>query len=96
MFLPYIRCFGISTSSDWKDIESAPRDGTPVELENCYGTRPTYRLCKWVDGEGWRDVNDELRGVGDGPWLRWREYSNSTSDYADPTNGAQETMAYWQ
>lgn len=96
MFQPYERCVGISTDSNWKDITSAPRDGTPIELENCYGIRPTYSLCKWIQGQGWIHVNDECHGVGDGPWLRWREYKGDPSAYVDPTNGAQETMSYWQ
>lgn len=52
MFQPYERCVGISTDSNWKDITSAPRDGTPIELENCFGIRPTYSLCKWIQGQG--------------------------------------------
>ena len=96
MFKPYFRCTGISTDEDWKDIETAPRDGTPVELENCYGIRPTYSLCKWVNDQGWIYVSDEGRGVDNGPWLRWREYKGSASEYIDPTNGVQETMAYWR
>lgn len=95
MFEPYSRCTGISTDSDWQDIVSAPRDGTPVELENCYGIRPTYSLCKWITGRGWVDASDDAHGVGDGPWLRWREYLGEPADYVDPTHGAQYSMGYW-
>ena len=96
MFQPYYRCVGISQDRDWQDIVLAPRDGTPIELENCYGIRPTYSLCKWVNGRGWVDANDESRGVGDGPWLRWREYKAEPSKYVDPTNGAQQHVEYWR
>jgi hypothetical protein len=80
----------------WQRIVSAPRDGTAIEIKNDYGIMPTYSLCKWVHGEGWKYVNDESRGVIDGDHLTWRPYEGDPANYVDPTNGAQETREYWQ
>lgn len=82
--------------NEWQRIESAPRDGTPIELRNDYGIAPTYSLSKWVQDRGWVHANDDSRGVGDGPWLTWRPYEGNAKDYIDPTNGAQETPEYWR
>ena len=90
MTFPYI------DSGEWKNITTAPRDGTPIELKNDYGIMPTYSLCKWVSGRGWVDANDDCRGVIDGPHLTWRPFSGDVQGYIDPTNGAQETVEYWQ
>lgn len=36
-------------TSGWRDIASAPRDGTIIEIRNCYGVAPTYGLFRWGD-----------------------------------------------
>jgi hypothetical protein len=35
--------------SEWMPIESAPRDGTLVELKCTYGVAPWYCLASWTD-----------------------------------------------
>jgi hypothetical protein len=83
------------TPPGWNNIVEAPRDGTVIEIQNNWGIAPTYSICKWVDGRGWQDAADECRGVGDGAHLSWRPYEGQTSDYRDPTGGAQNSQEYW-
>lgn len=33
----------------WLPMQTAPRDGTPVELRNSYGVAPHYGLYKWTE-----------------------------------------------
>ena len=82
-------------SESWDDIAKAPRDGTPVEIRNDYGIRPTYGLFRWLDPRGWLKVGDDRTGVVDGPHLTWRPYGGDPASYVDPTNGAQDTREYW-
>lgn len=54
-----------------------------------------------LDDDVWAECkllghNDENSSVGDGPWLRWREYTLATETYVDPTNGRQESPEYWK
>ncbi len=94
-----------NSSSDWRPISEAPRDGTVIETKCSYGVAPWYGLHKWVeygnnvyvsDGSKgrWEDANDPQKGVGEGPSLTWRPYSGGGS-YVDPTGGAQNTQNYW-
>ena len=82
--------------NDWRNILSAPRDGTPIEIRNTWGIAPHYGLCKWVLGQGWVYANDPSASMIDGPHLDWREYAGKPEDYVDPTNGRQETVEYWR
>jgi len=36
-----------SKTDEWKEIYTAPHDGTVVETLNTYGIQPTYALVKW-------------------------------------------------
>lgn len=36
-------------SQDWRPINSAPRDGTVIEVRNTWGVAPTYQLVRWTD-----------------------------------------------
>lgn len=85
----------------WNDITTAPRDGTPIELQNNWGVAPHYGVCAWTvpkRGRGqprWHYVNDpQEKSMSDGPHLSWRPYAGA-STYVDPTGGAQNTPAYW-
>lgn len=80
----------------WQLIVSAPRDGTVIEIQNNWGVAPHYCLCKWIHGRGWVYASDDNRGLIDGEHLTWRPYEGEdASKYVDPTNGAQDTKAYW-
>lgn len=80
----------------WHEIDSAPRDGTVIEIKNSYGIAPYYGLYKW-DGLCWQSERDPSITIMTGNHdLSWRAYSGSVSDYRDPTGGAQETPEYWQ
>ncbi|TJW14427.1 MAG: hypothetical protein E5W82_10650 [Mesorhizobium sp.] len=79
----------------WNNILSAPRDGTPIEIQNNWGVAPWFGVFKWVAGNGWRDVCDARSGCIDGPHLSWRPYAGRVEEYVDPTNGAMKTHEYW-
>lgn len=92
-------------------MDSAPRDGTPVELCCTYGVAPWYGMYAWLskrimkdqngnpmtfEGEpGWVDVNDNSKGVSDEAHLHWR-LNKTQGQYIDPTGGAQNTPEYWR
>lgn len=95
----------------WLSMNSAPRDGTVVELMCTYGVAPWYSLCRWTreDMAHGRDglmpfTKDEPSWVkvegGGGPFseghLKWRPYDGDAAAYVDPTGGAQNDMAYWR
>lgn len=95
----------------WRTMDSAPRDGSYVELECRYGVAPWYCIARWTDEVVSSDQNG-LRHTwkqhekswqkpeGGGPFsegsLRWRPYNGEVSAYSDPTGGAQDSPAYWR
>lgn len=85
-----------STPPGWNDITAAPRDGTPIEIQNNWGVAAHYGVCKWVQGRGWVYLKDENMGMGDGAHLSWRPFTGNATSYVDPTNGAQDTPEYWR
>lgn len=89
-----------SINGDWKPIHEAPRDGTVIEVLETYGIAPWYGLYKWVKLDGnpspghWMSAEELNKGVIEDACLFWRPYSKSGT-YKDPTNGAQNGVAYW-
>lgn len=99
-----------STFGSWQTMGSAPRDGTWVEIKNSYGVAPYFGLARWTtDGlaqgsEGlvpfqhekpqW--VTDDGGGYGSEDKLTWRPYDGDIKAYVDPTNGMQNSPAYWR
>lgn len=85
---------------DWRDMASAPRDGTTIEVRCTYGIAPWYGLYKWAAApyggtEGWRKVSDENSSFTEDPSFSWRPYDGDPGSYVDPTGGAQNTRNYW-
>ncbi len=80
-----------SPMTGFQSMESAPRDGTFIEICCQYGVAPWYGVFKW-DGSGWRNGKS---GVSEGSFLSWRPVKNGSKDYIDPTGGAQNTRNYW-
>lgn len=78
----------------WHEMDSAPRDGTVIELKNTYGLAPWYGLFKWTE-HGWEDAIQSGRTISDDDYINWRRYSGEIESYQDPTSGAQETTHYW-
>lgn len=87
-----------ATPPGWLPIESAPRDGTVIEIQNNWGVAPWFRLHRWVDQRGWVDADDDSRSLGseDGLHLSWRPYTKTDRPYVDPTGGASRTVGYWR
>lgn len=81
--------------SGFNSMESAPHDGTPVEICCAYGVAPWYGVFKWVNGD-WIGVLDSSTGVSEGSYLSWRPLSGKPENYIDPTNGKQNTPEYWR
>ena len=79
----------------WRDMATAPRDGTTVELVCTYGVMPWYDLHRW-DGRTWRNARQSCKSVSDEQHLKWRPTRQDPASYVDPTNGEQETEAYWR
>ena len=80
-------------TGNWQPILTAPRDGTIIEILNSYGAAPTYSINKW-DGNIWKDAQGKPTFPCN-QCLFWRPFTDDPSKYVDPTNGAQETVAYW-
>lgn len=96
----------------WRSMETAPRDGTVVEIKNSYGVAPWYDLMKWTDETvamnqdgisepyktdyGWRSVKRLGHGLASESHSHWRPYQGDASGYEDPTGGLQWDMAYWR
>lgn len=89
--------FRHSAPPGWNNIADAPRDGTPIELQNNWGVAPHYGVCKWAeDRQSWAYVGDEDRAMSDGGHLSWRPFVEEAASYVDPTLGAQHTEEYWR
>jgi len=89
----------LNGQSDWMPMDTAPRDGTVIEVRCTYGVAPWYGLHKWVEdryGRRWCDAVDDRKSVDEGYYLTWRPYRGAIADYVDPTNGAQNDSAYWR
>lgn len=70
--------------TDWRDMTTAPRDGTVVELECTYGFTPWYGLHRWSGGH-WLSPNGRSSTIATDQHLRWRPYDGAIADYVDPT-----------
>ena len=95
----------------WNSMDTAPRDGTWVEIKNTYGVAPWYCVARWTR-EDFARCSDGTRKKfempdpawvtpdGGGPCsegsLHWRPYAGEVSAYIDPTGGMQNQMAYWR
>lgn len=85
-----------NTPPGWNDIRDAPRDGTPIEIQNNWGVAPHFGVCRWDEKwSSWQYVDRPNSGMSDGPHLSWRPYNGNAANYVDPTGGAQDTQAYW-
>lgn len=89
--------------SEWQEMSTAPRDGTPIEVRCTYGIAPWYGLYiwgvepEWPDSDPrWMQVGDPCAGICENMSFQWRPYQGDPLAYIDPTHGAQETMEYWQ
>lgn len=99
-------------SDGWRTMDSAPKDGTVIELKCTYGVAPWYGLYRWtatrtatLEGEtftyetepAWVKHGNDSSGVAAGDRdLRWRPAPAALETYVDPTGGLQEDMAYWR
>jgi hypothetical protein len=107
------RCdsIGASFSGGWKQINSAPHDGTVVEIMQTYGIAPWYGRFKWTKEVYIPDQNGvPHREILQNPeWVNldepghsvgeecafWRPLKPNDKPYVDPTGGAQKSVAYW-
>lgn len=47
ILMPLLLISSAAQADDWRRIESAPKDGTVIEIQNSFGIRPWYGLFKW-------------------------------------------------
>jgi hypothetical protein len=81
----------------WLPIETAPRDGTVIEIRNCFGVAPWYGLFVWdAPRREWRSAVDDRCGIIEGSYLTWRFYFSPVAEYSDPTGGFQNDPRYWR
>ena len=90
----------------WRSMDTAPRDGTWVELKCTYGVAPWYCVARWTEeiitatGTTFRGRASWQKLQGGGPFdegsLHWRPYEGDPAAYVDPTCGMQNDMAYWR
>lgn len=83
-------------TSGWQKMDSAPRNGTVVELRNNYGVVPWYSISRWGNECTWSDVTREGHYQDDNKNLMWRPFAGRAEEYVDPTNGMQNEAAYWR
>lgn len=103
--------FGGQAQVGWLPMNSAPRDGTPIEIRCTYGVAPWYGLFQWTnkftceqDGKiyeytgapRWAKIGDDASGFTEDDSFRWRPYHGGPASYVDPTDGAQNTPEYWR
>lgn len=97
-------------SGNWLPMNTAPRDGSWVELKCSYGVAPWYCVARWTDEDvasssdgpvpikcsekAWR--KQEGGGPFDESSLLWRPYDGLPGSYVDPTGGLQNSGAYWR
>ena len=98
----------VNDGGGWLHMQTAPRDGTPVELKCVYGVAPWYGLYRWtnknvsVDGVEfisdfiWRNCNGDPTFPSSEAELMWRPYGGAPEAYVDPTGGAYKTAEYWR
>jgi hypothetical protein len=90
--------------SEWQSIQTAPRDGTLIEIRNSYGIAPWYDIFRWHhcgdarDVFEWQSVRRAGHSIMQGaePFLSWRPFSGNIDFYTDPSHGAQDTPQYWR
>lgn len=102
---------GGDNEDSWRSMDSAPHDGTWVELKCTYGVAPWYCVARWTDeglayGRGREkhpykaDKPSWQKPEGGGPFseglLFWRPYTGEITSYVDPTGGLQNDAAYWR
>ena len=91
----------------WTPISTAPKDGTVIEVRCTFGVAPWYGLYFWKKEiffnnagrhEGrWCKSGDENRGFDpDDRFFSWRNTNQTSTQYVDPTGGAQNTEEYWR
>lgn len=84
-------------AASFNPMESAPRDGTVIEVINTYGLAPTFALVKFKNNS-WLVLPErsEFQQMEmEGPTLRWRAYAGTVEKYVDPTHGLQNDQQYW-
>lgn len=91
----YQQTIGNLDFSGWFSMDTAPRDGTWVELKCTYGVAPWYCVAQWnIEELRWKKPD------GSGPFsessLHWRPYDGDIAAYTDPTGGMQNDAAYWR
>lgn len=71
-------------SIDWQTMETAPRDGTVVEIKNSYGLLPTFGLFRW-ERDSWRSATNPRGGLMEGVEHKfsWRPHNGDLSTYRD-------------
>jgi hypothetical protein len=92
----------MSAIGGWMLLESAPKDGTVVEVLNTYGIAPHYSLNRWTkvgdsNMQGWVDLEQDHNFLltDSKHCFFWRPYNYVPGKkYVDPTGGAQDKVAY--
>lgn len=82
----------IAMAQDWQPINTAPHDGTIIEIENTWGVHPWHDLRQWSnENQWWQSVTKSNRGTtcenrASKVTCRWRPYGGNISTYRGPYN----------
>lgn len=70
----------------WKTMDSAPRDGTIIEIKHLSGWQDIYqyKISIYGDGPRWCKYDNNSFGIFEEENFRWRSFNKNPLNYNKP------------